>query len=343
MARTEQAIRVLDGVTPDAIPFDDLLEANQPTILKGLASSWELVQAGRESAEEAMAVLERYSVGAPVGYFVAPPEVEARFSYNKECTGFNYETRSAPPADIFAQIRANGAASEHPYLYVQSLVLDENFPGLRAQNDLAFDHAAFHSNPPLSKIWIGSESIASAHYDVPNNIACCVVGRRRFTLFPPEQIHNLYPGPLDATPGGQVVTMVDLKNPDFERFPRVRDALSAAVVADLEPGDALFYPIMWWHHVEAMDPFNVMINYWWLSAPAYMGNPLDIVMHGILGLRDRPESEKQAWREVFDYYVFGSADTPRKHLPDAVHGSLADVDDMNARRLRARLKAALNR
>ena len=86
-----------------------------------------------------------------------------------------------------------------------------------------------------------------------------------------------------------------------------------------------------------------MINYWWLSSPAYMGNPLDIVMHGILGLRDRPESEKQAWREVFDYYVFGSAEKPREHLPASVHGLLADVDDTSARRLRALVKAALNR
>ncbi len=343
MVTTENAIRILDGVTPDRIPFGELFEANRPTILKGLASNWELVQAGKESPEKAMALLERYSAGKPVGYFVAPPEVKARFSYNQECTGFNYETRSAPVTDILAEIRANETGGEHPYQYIQSLVLDENFPGLREHNDLTFDHAAFDNNQPLVKIWIGSESIASAHYDVPNNLACCAVGRRRFTLFPPEQIHNLYPGPLDATPGGQVVTMVDLKNPDFERFPRAREALAAAVVADLGPGDALFYPSMWWHHVEATAPFNVMINYWWLSSPAYMGNPLDIVMHGILGLRDRPESEKQAWREVFDYYVFGSAEKPREHIPEAVHGSLATMDDMNARRLRAYVKAALNR
>ena len=100
---------------------------------------------------------------------------------------------------------------------------------------------------------------------------------------------------------------------------------------------------MWWHQVEAFAPFNIMINFWWRTAPAYMGNPLDIVMHAILGLRDRPEAEKKAWREVFDYYVFGSPETPRKHLPEAVHGPLADVDDNMARHLRVLVRNSLNR
>ena len=105
-------------------------------------------------------------------------------------------------------------------------------------------------------------------------------------------------------------------------------------MADLQPGDGLFYPSMWWHQVEALEAFNVMVNYWWMSSPLYMGNPLDVVMHAILGLRDRPQSEKQAWREVFDYYVFNSADIPRRHLPAHIHGPLAAVDDNLARRQR---------
>jgi hypothetical protein len=106
-----------------------------------------------------------------------------------------------------------------------------------------------------------------------NNIAVCAVGHRRFTLFPPDQVANLYPGPLEPTPGGQVVSMVDFDAPDFDHHPRFRDALAAAQVAELEPGDVLVYPALWWHQVEALDPFNVLVNYWWNAAPASWTRP----------------------------------------------------------------------
>lgn len=343
MSRTKHQVQILEGVTPDKIPFDSLFEANAPVILRGLVSDWELTQAGQKSPEKAMDLLQHHSNGKPVGVYIAPPETRARFFYNDDCSGFNYESRHMPLEEIFKQIKANKDKPNRPYCYMNSLTIDQCFPKLKEQNNLDFDHAIFSNNTPLSKVWVGTESIAAAHYDIPSNIACCVLGNRRFTLFPPEQIHNLYPGPLEPTPGGQVISMVDLKNPDFERFPRVREAIDAALIVDLEPGDAVYYPSMWWHQVEACSPFNIMINFWWLTAPAAMGNPLDIVMHAILGLRDRSEEEKKAWREVFDYYVFGSPDTAREHIPETAQGVLAQLDANTARRLQAFIKNKLNR
>lgn len=343
MTYSKNQVRVLDGIRPDQIPFDELFDANEPIILRGLVSDWDLVKAGKVSSNNAMDILQRQSSGKSARVFIAPHETHARFFYKEDLSGFNFQSKHAPLSEIFGLIRDGKNSSEHPYYYMNSLTLDECFPGLRENNDLIFDHENFISNPPLSKVWIGTESVAAAHYDVPNNLACCVLGARRFTLFPPEEIHNLYPGPLEPTPGGQAVTMVDLKNPDFDKFPRIRQALDAAVVVDLEPGDAVYYPSMWWHQVEALSPFNIMVNFWWLTVPAYMGNPLDIVMHAILGLRDRPETEKNAWREVFEYYVFGSPETPREHLPPRVQGALGSLDDDGVRRLRALIKNKLNR
>lgn len=221
--------------------------------------------------------------------------------------------------------------------------MDACLPEMRKENELQFNHEMFLNNRPLTGIWLGNPSIASAHYDAPNNIACCVVGKRKFTLFPPDQTVNLYPGPLDPTPGGQAVSMVDFRNPDFERYPRFRDALKVAQVAEMEPGDALFYPSFWWHNVEATAPFNVLINYWWHTSPKFMDTPMNVLYHAILSLRDRPEHEKRAWKNLFDYYIFGSPERPRAHLPEHAHGDLALVDEVKARRLRAMLINKLNR
>jgi hypothetical protein len=97
-----------------------------------------------------------------------------------------------------------------------------------------------------------------------------VSGRRRFTLLPPEQVRNLYLGPLDFAPTPTPISLVSFRSPDFERFPRFHDALAAAEAAELEPGDALYIPSVWWHHVESIGVLNAMVNYWW-SAPAADG------------------------------------------------------------------------
>src|SRR5690606_11817202 len=125
--------------------------------------------------------------------------------------------------------------------------------------------------------------------------------------------------------------------------PKLREALAAAEVADLEPGDALFYPALWWHQVEALESFNVMVNYWWTTLPPYMDTPQTTLLHAILRWRDRPEPEKRAWRALFDYYSFGPADNAGAHLPEAARGMLGPLDAIKARRLRSQLLQRLNR
>jgi hypothetical protein len=218
--------------------------------------------------------------------------------------------------------------------------IDNCLSGLRAANDLDFAAHGIHAPPA---IWIGNRVTASCHYDAPNNIACCAVGRRRFTLLPPEQIRNLYPGPLELSPGGQAVSVVDFGSPDLDRYPRFRDARAAAISTVLEPGDAVFIPSMWWHHVEGLDAFTVLVNYWWSSMPAHIPTPMDALYHAIWTIRDRPEREKRAWREVFDYYVFGPGEQAGEHMPEAARRLLGPVDEVQSRQLRAMLIKKLNR
>ncbi len=154
-----------------------------------------------------------------------------------------------------------------------STTIDTALPGFRVQNDMDFG-----TRNPLASIWIGNRTRIAAHHDLPDNLACVVAGHRRFTLFPPEQLANLYVGPLDFTPAGQAISLVDFAKPDYTRFPRFAQALQAARVAELGPGDALFIPSMWWHHIESLDAFNVLVNYWWRQSPAYMDSPMSALM-----------------------------------------------------------------
>ncbi len=341
MEAVTRRTRELEGVAPDAIPYDELLEAEQPVILKGLARDWPLAR--KETAAEAAEYLKTFYRGRPVTVFIAQPEQQGRFGYNEDVTQLDFESDTGQLDEYLDIVIGLLEEDEAPTFYVGSTDVDVFLPGFRAENDLVLNHPMFEDNPPLVGAWIGNRSTAKAHYDMSNNMAVCLVGRRRFTLFPPEQIENLYPGPLEPTPGGQVLTMTDINAPDFERFPRLRDALEAAQIADLEPGDLLYYPAMWWHEVEARERFNVMVNYWWNTSPPFMDTPQNTLMHALLSLRDRPEQEKRAWRAVFDYYVFGPADRAGAHLPEAARGNLGPMDEMKARRLRTLLMRKLNR
>ena len=151
--------------------------------------------------------------------------------------------------------------------------------------------------------------------------AAVVAGRRRFALFPPEQARNLYVGPLDVTIAGQPTSMVDLEDPDLDRHPRFAEALQAMTIAELEPGDALFVPSLWWHEVKATGPLNVLVNYWWGQPAA--ASPFPALVHAIMAVRDLPPGQRAAMRDWFDLYVFGDeAQGVADHLPVDARGVL---------------------
>ena len=220
MAEIARKTQVIEGLAPDRIPVVELLEAGQPAILKGLARDWPLVRSGLESSASVIAYLKRFCGPAPVTVFVGRPEIAGRFFYNDEITGFNYKAGKAPLAETLDRLHAQLGSTDSPSLYVGSTDVNLYLPQLRHENDLRLTGPAFEFHRPIMSIWIGNRTVATAHFDSTHNLACCAVGRRRFTLFPPDQVHNLYPGPLDPTPAGQVISMVDFEAPDFERFPR---------------------------------------------------------------------------------------------------------------------------
>ena len=258
------AVRELAGTVADAMS-DARLCDTQPWVQRGLVADWPMVQAARRSTADAMAYLKSTWDGERVGMFFAPPETQGRFFYNDTFTGMNFSRETAPLDVVLDALLKMADDPQAPAVYVGSTTIDTCLPAFRAANDLPFGE-----RDPLASIWLGNRSRIAAHFDLPDNLACVVAGRRRFTLFPPEQLANLYVGPLDVTPAGQAISLVDFAKPDLERFPRFAQAMEHAQVVELEPGDAVFIPSMWWHHVESLTPFNVLVNYWWRQSPDYM-------------------------------------------------------------------------
>jgi len=337
----------LSGYKSDNIP-NEVFSSITPIILKGIVSDWPLTQKVDTPLTTLVSQLKKYYNGRPVPTYFADAKIKGRLSYNDNVTQLNFDKKQANVNDILDEIISGIGDNNSPLRYIASSSVDQYFPELRKKNDISFDNEYFTLNridrlEPMVGIWIGNKTIAPCHYDAQNNIACCIAGKRKFTLFPPDQIENLYPGPLEPTPGGQAISMVDFSQPDFVKYPKFKSAIRQGEIAELEPGDALYIPSMWWHQVESTSSFNTLINYWWDTTPRIRGQGMHALHHALLSLRDKPESEKKAWKHIFDYYIFGDSDLASKHLPEKARGVLGPIDNLNARQLRALLINKLNR
>jgi hypothetical protein len=314
-----------------------LREATTPFVVRGLIADWPMVQAGRRSSRAARDYIQAHARDLPFAVSVGTPDSGGRLFYD-DAHGMNFQMLRAKLPEIFARIDANEGVGDAHAIYLASIDMHQFFVGLHEAN-----HVDLGDRTPLASIWMGTPTRIAAHNDVPDNLACVAVGRRRFTVFPRDQFRNLYLGPVDNTPAGRAVSMVDFHDPDFAAHPGFREALKHGQVAELEAGDALYIPAMWWHHVEGLAAFNVLVNYWWRDAPRWLGQPQDALNHAMLAIRDLPEDEKRHWRDMFDHYVFANGPEVADHIPEAARGVLAPLTPDSAGRLRAFLLRALSR
>jgi hypothetical protein len=327
--------RIPEVAVGDPAALDaELRAATAPFVVRGLVKDWPLVEAGKRSAREARDYIVRRRRDRPFTVSVGQPGSDGRMFYDA-AMGMNFRTMQAKLPEIFAKIDALG--DEALPIYLASIDLHEYFDGLHKAN-----HVDLGDRVCLASIWMGTRTRIAAHNDIPDNLACVAVGRRRFTLFPHEQFRNLYLGPIDNTPAGRAISMVDFHAPDLDAHPRFTEALAHAQVAELEAGDPLYIPAMWWHHVEGLDPFNVLVNYWWREAPRWLGQPQDALTHAILAIRELPEDQKAKWRDLFDYYVFNNGDNVVAHIPEEGRGVIAPLTPESAGRIRAFLLRQLS-
>jgi hypothetical protein len=297
----------------------EVVASNVPLVLRGFVRDWPAVSSALQSNSALSGYLLSFDAGLPLTVYTSDSDCD-RIAYKKDFSGFNFSRDSSTLKAVLEELSAGRART----LYVGSTQVDRWLPDFRRENDISINGVK-----PLVSFWLGSPVSVAAHYDCPANIACCVAGKRTFTLFPPEQVSNLYVGPLDLNPSGRAISLVDFDRPDYGKFPRFAEALDHAQVVELGPGDALFVPPLWWHHVKSSAQVNLLVNYWWKTTPDYSGNPELALEHAILALRGLPENQRQAWKALFEHYVFSEPDTAAEHIPSHIRGIL-DTKNENA-------------
>ena len=313
----------------------EIRPAGEPLVMRGLAAEWPGVAAARKGDRAIAEYLLSFGPARPVSGIMAPPNEGGRFFYNRELTGFNFTKHQGELSAFLGELLRVASDPQPNAMAVQSEIIPELLPGFVEANPMPL----VPNVPP--RIWIGNRIRVAPHYDLMENIGVCLAGRRRFTLFPPDQLPNLYPGPFELTPAGTPVSMVDPLAPDLDRYPRFAEAWAHARQATLEPGDALYIPYAWWHGVEALEPISILVNYWWNEAPEGAAGGYDALLHAMLAYRHLPADERRVWRRMFDHYIFGDED-PAAHLPPHAKGIMGLASPRLFARMREMLRRVVN-
>lgn len=314
-----QDIRVWENVDYERF-HNEIIPLNQPAIIRAIVSDWPTVEAAKKSPEAVVNYLKPMDTRSVIPALVGTPNINGRFFYSEDLTEHNFQRAEVTLSIGLDRLLAIKDRSNPHAIALQAIQLNRVMP----------DYKAAHPQPLLDNsaeptMWVGNQATVAPHYDIHDNLACVVAGKRKFTLFPPEQINNLYPGPTLSAPAGVPVSMVDMKNPDYKSYPKYKEAVKAAFQATLEPGDGIFIPALWWHGVESLETFNILVNYWWGGNMQGDLSPNDSLLHSMMSIANLDQNKREAWQHFFNYYVFKTKDNPSDHLPSKLRDIVTEL------------------
>ncbi len=315
---------------------NEIVPLNKPALLKSVVGDWSAVKAGIESPQAVVNYLKAMDSNKKVSAVVGNPEINGRFFYSDDLQTMNFSRASTTLSSALEQLLKIIDQPNPHAIALQAISIRDVLQDFEMQNP-----QTLLDNSIAPTLWLGNRAMVAPHYDIHDNIAAVVAGRRRFTLYPPEQIDNLYPGPVLSTPAGVPVSMVDIRQPDLEQFPNYAQAEAVAQQAVLEPGDAIYIPALWWHGVESLEGLNILVNYWWGGQAEGTPSANDSMMHSMLSIAKLSPAKREAWRQYFNYYVFQTGDDPQRHLPENLNDLLTDLDDQQKKALRQFLSKRL--
>lgn len=316
--------------TSTAAELEQIVQAARPVVLRGLIEHWPALAAGRNSPAALNRYLKAMDRGVPGPVMEAPASSEGRFGYGADLREFTFSKRQRGVSETLDRIERQLGRTGALFVAIQMLPLATHLPDFLQHNALPL----LPQVKPL--LWLGGPVKTQIHHDRDHNLACVIAGRRRFVLFPPEQVANLYIGPMENPPP---LSLVDLEAPDLERFPRFAQALASAVMCELGPGETLFIPRHWWHHVSSLEPYNALVNYWWGTHAPGLENPYDCFLTALLALKALPAAERVYWQAMFNAFVFQGEGAAVEHIPADLRGALGDLTPGTRAALKQKLKA----
>ncbi|MGO2127647.1 MAG: cupin-like domain-containing protein [Pseudoalteromonas prydzensis] len=299
-----------------------LCTLNEPIIITDLFSHWPSVTLAKQSPLVLLRSLVTQASAELVDTLIIDKQYKGLIGYtDNKFKNYTFEKHNAPLISVLKKLIINFNNQDSDTIAVQSALINECLPDFCIKNPAP----NFLANVP-PRIWLGNAATVPGHYDIEHNIALNLCGKRTFYLLPANEIKNLYVAPIDRAVAGPAISLVDFENPDFEKYPKFKAAKEKVLTASLEIGEALYIPPLWWHNVKAIDPVNILVNYWWdpTSTKSDLGlEATDSLLHSILTLRNLPESQRRAWQALFSHYVFEKTDE-FKNKSNEYHGILSN-------------------
>ena len=258
------SVRVVQASSLTQAGFLEILEQRQPVVIKGNAfgsarTTWSAEYLSRQCGSKRVSV----HVGR-----------EAEFDFVRKNFTYTVMAMSELVQRTLGDRPTPSGATE--YLYLRSL-------GENARKDTS---DLWHAFPEIAKdfelpsfvpefvrgdayfssvLRIGSRGMRLwTHYDVMDNVLCQVSGTKRVWLWPPHYAHCLY---LQGS-SSEVVHFADLDHAGQAAldaaYPLFRSAPCESL--ELEAGDMLFLPAMWFHNVLSLEA-AISVNIFWRHLP----------------------------------------------------------------------------
>lgn len=253
---TELAALVDDSAPPTSIEERDTLPSRDEFLSRYMAKSRPVVFRGGARDWPAVADWTPQSLAEKAGdnQINVQQSPNSIFGLDPKKGGPRYEEVQTTLGEYVSSLM-HGDENGVRY-YVQRVNIPEKLPELLG--DIVVPDYVDPEKIYLTNLWLGpAGNVTTLHYDTPNNFLAQIKGRKRFRMFAPGQMRNLYPCRGKA----YNMSQVDIENPDYEAFPRLRRAQMYEV--ELNEGDLLFIPTYWWHQVLSVTD-GISVNIWFL-------------------------------------------------------------------------------